>query len=159
MRVERDLRLGLLLTQTVINRPYKPIDIEIRNVTRFSYGEMTDGESVIWAQGQAGWFEIRPAASYKSTYADMVQAVALLYFVTDIHNEPRKKGAAPSPTQIFQEVSTDPVYLFDTARSGRQGPVMLTCHSAQKTSGSHAPTQRLPATSSTGTICSSSCAS
>jgi hypothetical protein len=155
VRVERDMNFGLRLTRTVINRPYKPIDIEIRNVTRYSYGEMTDGEFVIWAQGQAGWFEIRPATSYKSMYADMVQAVALLYFVTDIQNEPRKKGAAPSPTQIFQEVSTGAVCLFGMAWNGRQGPTMLTCHSAQKTSGSHALTQRLPPTSSTDTMRSS----
>jgi hypothetical protein len=119
VRVERDMNFGLRLTRTVINRPYKPIDIEIRNVTRYSYGEMTDGEFVIWAQGQAGWFEIRPATSYKSMYADMVQAVALLYFVTDIQNEPRKKGAAPSPTQIFQEVSTGAVCLFGMERTTR----------------------------------------
>jgi hypothetical protein len=89
----------------VLNKPYKPVDIEIRNVTRFSYGEMTDGEFVIWAQGKAGWFEIRPAPQYKSIYADMVQAVQLLYFVTDIYNEPRKRGGGPSPQLIYQEVS------------------------------------------------------
>ena len=88
----------------VLKRPYKPVDIEIRNVTRFSYGEMTDGEFVIWAQGKAGWFEIRPAPHYKSIYEDMVQAVQLLYFVTDIYGEPRKRGGGPSPQLIYQEV-------------------------------------------------------
>lgn len=75
-------------------------------MTRFSYGEMTDYTYVIWAQGQAGWFEIRPAQNYVNIYEDMVRAVELLYFVTDIYNEPRKRGGGPSAQLVFQEVST-----------------------------------------------------
>lgn len=71
---------------------------------RFSYGEMIDGEFAIWAQGLAGWFEIRPASHYASIYADMIQAVQILYFVTDIYSEPRKRGGGPSPQLVFQEV-------------------------------------------------------
>ncbi|KAF2031125.1 hypothetical protein EK21DRAFT_88266 [Setomelanomma holmii] len=67
---------------------------------------MTDGEFVIWAQGKAGWFEIRPAPHYQSIYTDMIQAVQLLYFVTDIYSGPRKRGGGPSPQLIFQEVSS-----------------------------------------------------
>lgn len=81
------------------------IEVEIRNVTRYSYGEMTDGAFVIWAQGKAGWFEIRPAASYKSIHEDMLQAVELLYFVTDIYSESRKRGGGPNAQLVFQEVS------------------------------------------------------
>lgn len=91
-------------TLTVLKKPYKPTDIEIRNVTRFSYGEMTEGGYVVWAQGQAGWFEIQASQQYKSIYEEMVQAVELLYFVTDIHGEVRKKGGGPSAELIFQEV-------------------------------------------------------
>jgi hypothetical protein len=90
----------------VLKKPYKPMEIEIQHVTRFSYGEMTDGAYVIWAQGKAGWFEIRPAAQYKPIYDEMVQAVELLYFVTDIYGESRKKGSGPSAELVFQEVST-----------------------------------------------------
>jgi hypothetical protein len=90
----------------VLKKPYKPMEIEIRHVTRFSYGEMTDGAYVIWAQGKAGWFEIRPTAQYKPIYDEMVQAVELLYFVTDIYGESRKKGSGPSAELVFQEVST-----------------------------------------------------
>jgi hypothetical protein len=89
----------------VLKKPYKPVDIELSHVTRFSYGEMTDGEFVIWAQGKAGWFEIRPAPHYKSIHEDMVQAVQLLYFVTDIYSGPRKKGGGPSPQLVYREVS------------------------------------------------------
>jgi hypothetical protein len=90
----------------VLSKSTKPVDLEIRNVTRFSYGELTDGEFAIWAEGNAGWFEIRPAPHYNSIYEDMIEAVQLLYFVTDIYGEPRKKGGGPSTQLIFQEVST-----------------------------------------------------
>lgn len=118
----------------VLNKPYKPVDIEIRNVTRFSYGEMTDGEFVIWAQGKAGWFEIRPAPHYKSIYEDMVEAVRLLYFVTDIYNEPRKRGGGPSPQLIYQEVSQSWSRLcLEAPFVGIVRTRMLTALSMQKT--------------------------
>ena len=83
-------------------------------MTRFSYGEMTDGGYVVWAQGQAGWFEIQPSREYKSIYAEMIQAVELLYFITDIHSEVRKKGGGPGADLIFQEVGyfKNPVTVF-----------------------------------------------
>jgi hypothetical protein len=86
------------------------VNIVIRNVTRFSYGQMTDGELVIWALGEAGWFEIQPAHNYKGIYADMVEAVELLYFITDIYNEPRKRGGGPSAQLIYQEYAEDEKY-------------------------------------------------
>ncbi|KAL1797671.1 hypothetical protein ACET3X_004277 [Alternaria dauci] len=91
----------------VLKKPYKPMDVELRNVTRFSYGEMTDGAYVIWAQGKAGWFEIRPMAQYHPIYDEMIQAVQLLYFVTDVYSESRKKGSGPSAELVFQEYAED----------------------------------------------------
>lgn len=89
----------------MVKKPYKPEEIELRNVSRFAYGEMEDQTFVVWAQGNAGWFEIRPAAAYKAIFKDMIIAVELLYFVTDIYSEPRKKGGGPSAQLVFQEVS------------------------------------------------------
>jgi hypothetical protein len=88
----------------VVKKPYKPTDIVVSNVTRFSYGEMADGEHCIWAMGAAGWFEIEPAPQYQAIYNDMMQAVELLYFITDIYSEPRKKGGGPTAKLIYQEV-------------------------------------------------------
>jgi hypothetical protein len=131
----------------VLHKSSKPIEIEIQNVTRFSYGELTDGQFAIWAEGKAGWFEIRPASHYTAIYADMIQAVQLLYFVTDIYNEPRKRGGGPSPQLIFQEVSfrgrcacSSKYYVCP--RWEREF-VVLTCASIRKMSDSHAPTLRL----------------
>ena len=77
----------------------------LRNVTRYAYAEMADRTYAIWALGEAGYFEIQPAAHYKATFDDMVQAVEILYFVTDVYNEPRKKGGGPNANLIYQEVS------------------------------------------------------
>jgi hypothetical protein len=103
-----DSRLDIFWRNTdatsVLKKSQKSIDIEIRNVTRFSYGELTDGDFAIWAEGKAGWFEIRPAPQYEDIYADVIQAVQLLYFVTDIYSGPRKKGGGPNPQLVFQEV-------------------------------------------------------
>jgi hypothetical protein len=120
----------------VVNRLSKPIEIELQNVTRFSYGELTDGEFAIWAEGKAGWFEIHPAPRYSEIYEGMVEAVQLLYFVTDIYNEPRKRGGGPSPQLIFQEVSA-------SGRGDEGNPDVLTCFSMPKMSGLHAPTPPL----------------
>ncbi|KAF2259372.1 hypothetical protein CC78DRAFT_503303 [Lojkania enalia] len=97
----------------LVKKPYKPVEIEICNVTRFSYGQMEDGEIMIWALGAAGWFEIRPARTYKDIYLNMVEAVEVLYFVTDIYNEPRKRGGGPSASLIFQEYAEDERFACD----------------------------------------------
>ncbi|KAI4615569.1 uncharacterized protein J4E87_009027 [Alternaria ethzedia] len=108
LRVEGRLEApGRSQLKYLLKKPYKPMEIEVRHVTRFSYGEMTDGAYVIWAQGQAGWFEIRPTAQYKPIYDQMVQAVELLYFVTDIYGESRKKSSGPSAELVFQEYAED----------------------------------------------------
>ncbi|KAF2681407.1 hypothetical protein K458DRAFT_444652 [Lentithecium fluviatile CBS 122367] len=91
----------------LVKKPFKPVDVVIRNVTRFSYGQMTDGELVIWALGEAGWFEIRPSRTYKAIYQDMVQAVELLYFITDIYSQPRKRGGGPNAQLVYLEYVED----------------------------------------------------
>jgi hypothetical protein len=67
---------------------------------RYSYGEMTDGEYVLWAQGKAGWFELRPAPAYKRLYEEASRAVEILFFISDIHHQSRK----PSAALLFKEV-------------------------------------------------------
>ncbi|KAF9700366.1 hypothetical protein EKO04_002014 [Ascochyta lentis] len=91
----------------LVKKPYKATEIAVRNVTRYAYAELPDGSFVIWALGEAGWFEIQPATHYKATYDDMLQAVQILYFVTDIYNEPRKRGGGPSASLIYQEYAED----------------------------------------------------
>jgi hypothetical protein len=98
------VRSRSLTRSTVQKKPYKPTEIVLRNVTRYAYAEMADRTYAIWALGEAGYFEIQPAAQYKVIFDDMVQAVEILYFVTDVYNEPRKKGGGPTANLIYQEV-------------------------------------------------------
>jgi hypothetical protein len=99
---KKDSLIGYRLT--VVKKPFRPVDIEICDVTKYSYGQNEDGEVTLWALGAAGWFEIRPARSYNEVFLDMCQAVKVFYFVTDIYSEQRKKGG-PSAQLIYQEVS------------------------------------------------------
>ena len=72
---------------------------------RYSYAQTVEtGEIILWALGESGWLEIRPARSYKAIFQDMIQAIELLYFVADVHSEPRKRGGGPSVDSVFQEV-------------------------------------------------------
>ncbi|PSN65977.1 hypothetical protein BS50DRAFT_588765 [Corynespora cassiicola Philippines] len=108
LRVEGRLEVSTKRqSKYLIKKPFKPLDIQITNVTRFSYGQSTDGELMIWALGEAGWFELSPSPSYSDIYNDMVEAVEILYFVSDIYNEPRKRGGGPSAQLIFQEYAED----------------------------------------------------
>ncbi|KAF3037193.1 hypothetical protein E8E12_002380 [Didymella heteroderae] len=89
----------------LLNKPYRPTDIVIRNVTRFAYAQMDDGAYTLWALGEAGWFTIEgPAAHYQSAYDADIQAVELLYFLIDCYSEtPRKKGGGPSASLLYRE--------------------------------------------------------
>ncbi|KAF2999681.1 hypothetical protein E8E13_002085 [Curvularia kusanoi] len=88
-------------------KTYKPTEIVVRNVTRYAYAEMADRTYVLWALGEAGWFEIQPAAHYKPTHDEMLQAVEILYFVTDLYSGPRKKGGGPSASLVYREYAED----------------------------------------------------
>ena len=96
-----------MLSPVVVKKPYRPVDLVISGVTRYSYGQFTAGEVAVWAQGQAGHYLIRPARQYKTIYDSMVQAIELLYFMSDIYNEPRKRGGGPSAQLLFQEYAED----------------------------------------------------
>lgn len=113
----------------MLKKPFKPTDVVVRDVTRYAYAQMDDGTYMIWALGEAGWFEIRPAAHYTAIYNDMIQAVEILFFVTDIYNEPRKRGGGPSASLIYQEVSERTTCI----------PALLTLRSTPRIVGSHVP--------------------
>ncbi|KAF2734473.1 hypothetical protein EJ04DRAFT_466552 [Polyplosphaeria fusca] len=97
----------------LLKKPFKPVDLEITNVMRYSYGQTPDGDVVIWALGKAGWFELEPSRAYNNLYKDMVEAVQILYFITDIYNEPRKRGGGPTAQLIFQEYAEDERFECD----------------------------------------------
>lgn len=93
-----------LRQNTVVQRTSlsKNPSIEIPGTAQHSWGQYESGETVFWVEGQAGWFLITPARSYKEIYEEMVEAAKLLFFTADIHSQAKKKG--PSSYLLFQEV-------------------------------------------------------
>lgn len=108
--------------------------VEVQDVTGFSMGT---GPITIWANGKAGWFEIRPAAAYKNVYDKMSEGVALYYFVTDLYeglkNSKPGKGVQKtlSIDQIFDKVwihylQEDSIDFFDLQYSKSFNPSLTT---------------------------------
>jgi hypothetical protein len=109
----------LTIGYAVVKKPYRPTDLVIRKVSRFSYG-LQGNAVVIWAMGEAGWFELRPARHYKDIFDSMAQAVELLYFLADIYSEPRKRGGGPNPLLLFQEYAEDERFACSDVGSAEQ---------------------------------------
>ncbi|KAF2439188.1 hypothetical protein P171DRAFT_436520 [Karstenula rhodostoma CBS 690.94] len=107
------------MTRCLVKKPYKPVDIVIRKVSRFSYGLQGD-QVVLWAMGEAGWFELRPARHYKDIFDNMAQAVELLYFLADIYSEPRKRGGGPNAQLLFQEYAEDERFACNDVAGAEQ---------------------------------------
>ena len=90
-------------TKTVLQNTYsKSPTIQIDHVTQFAYGEYDDHEIVIWIAGKAGWFKIEPSRSYKAIFADMLQAVGVLYYLADYYRDGVAKGKGG--TKGFEEL-------------------------------------------------------
>ncbi|KAL4948784.1 hypothetical protein BDW69DRAFT_87033 [Aspergillus filifer] len=79
--------------------------IVIDNVSHFAYGQHNDGEVGIWVAGRAGWFSISPAKGYRAMFNEVVEAIDLLYFLTDRHKPKRRKRnfSYPSLEYLFDE--------------------------------------------------------
>lgn len=64
---------------------YAPI--EIRNNTSFSIGLKADDIPVVWASGEAGWFELEASEKYTPIANSMFEAIQLHYKVNDQYEE------------------------------------------------------------------------
>ncbi len=64
------------------------------------------GPVTIWANGKAGWFEIRPAPIYEPIFEKVAEGVTLYYFLTDLYES--RKAITGFKTvlidQIFSQV-------------------------------------------------------
>ncbi|KAK4503164.1 hypothetical protein PRZ48_006592 [Zasmidium cellare] len=106
----------------------KRTTIVLENVHTFSYGQYGDGSTAIWAAGKAGWFEIRPAKSYQSTYYEMVDAIKTLYFIADSYKTPRKKGKGKNatilpdynPSELFEKYAAEELGSSDAEEGMEQ---------------------------------------
>lgn len=80
--------------------------IQLDHVTHFAYGQDEQGDVEIWAAGKAGWFEIVPSPRYEAIYAEMVEAIDLLYFLADNYRRPggkKRRNWNPKLKYLFEE--------------------------------------------------------
>ncbi|OQD81511.1 hypothetical protein PENANT_c027G03436 [Penicillium antarcticum] len=64
----------------------------IDDVTHYAYGQTEDKSIELWVAGKAGWYDISlPARGYVPTYNRMVQAIDMLYFLVDKHQQGKKQ--------------------------------------------------------------------
>ncbi|KAJ5456718.1 hypothetical protein N7530_011992 [Penicillium desertorum] len=69
-----------------------PKRIIIDGVTHYAYGQTEDKSIELWVAGKAGWYDIiSPAKGFTPTYNRMVQAIDLLYFLVDKHQQGKKQ--------------------------------------------------------------------
>ncbi|KAL3434911.1 hypothetical protein BDV09DRAFT_168902 [Aspergillus tetrazonus] len=93
----------------VLDPDYLTKRIVLDDVSHFAYGQHNDGEVGIWVAGRAGWFSISPAKGYRPMFNEVVEAIDLLYFLTDRHKPKRssrrrrKSWASPSLEHLCDE--------------------------------------------------------
>lgn len=116
--------------------------LKIEQCTYWSYGQFEDGVVGWWAAGEAGWFELKPAQSYRPIYKRMKAAIELMYFVADLHRDSLKRAgsgvakrraslAQLTPQKLFAEYEKEPKHKCVGQKSVMQrfeehGEVLLT---------------------------------
>ncbi|KAI9820968.1 MAG: hypothetical protein M1832_003440 [Thelocarpon impressellum] len=74
--------------------------VMLEDVRQFAHGSYEDGSIGLWAAGNAGWYEIRPADEYREIYDGMGQAVRLLHCLEDKYSRSRKRGRKMLPGSV-----------------------------------------------------------
>ncbi|KAJ5782488.1 hypothetical protein N7457_004262 [Penicillium paradoxum] len=88
----REEQQHLIITSSVLKPDNPPKRIIIDEVTHYAYGQTEDKSIELWVAGKAGWFDlISPAKGFTPTYNRMVQAIDLLYFLVDKHQQGNKQ--------------------------------------------------------------------
>lgn len=89
----------------MLNPDNPPKRIIIDEVTHYAYGQTEDKSIELWVAGKAGWYDIiSPAKGFTPTYNRMVQAIDMLYFLVDKHQQ-RKRQINPSFRSLCEQVS------------------------------------------------------
>ncbi|KAI0011217.1 hypothetical protein F4779DRAFT_574754 [Xylariaceae sp. FL0662B] len=85
VEIERDQDRFLVSRQGKTRSHY----IQIQNTVSFSIGLKDEGlpMPVIWASGEAGWYEMIPSDRYKATCDTMFQGISLHYAILDQYEE------------------------------------------------------------------------
>ncbi|TPX13461.1 uncharacterized protein E0L32_006191 [Thyridium curvatum] len=105
----------------LVKSSLKSAHVEVQGSTRYSIG--IGPYPVVWASGEAGWFEIRPARRYEATYNQMCQAISLYYAVMDVYDEIWATKGKGKRRQELAKVKINDV-LFKYAVSVGDGAVL-----------------------------------
>ncbi|KAK5631021.1 hypothetical protein RRF57_006736 [Xylaria bambusicola] len=122
------------------NMKAKTLWIQIESSRAFSVGAKDDSLSspVVWASGEAGWFEIVPAACYQRICDGMFQAVRLHYSLLDQYEEAveklRKSRKKKRPTFADVSIEIDEL-LFQCALRAGDGHTLPEAHKLLKDHG------------------------
>lgn len=96
----------------MLNSEEPPNRIVIDEVTHYAYGQTEDKSIELWVAGKAGWYNIvSPAKGFQPTYNRMVQAIDMLYFLVDRHQQ-GKRQVNPSFRSLCEQVSLGQLCLL-----------------------------------------------
>ena len=80
--------------------------LELKDVKHHSFAQFEDGSYGFWAEGKAGWFELKTAVSaYRPTFDKMLEATDMFYHMSDRwgNMKKKKKNTKISTTVIEKE--------------------------------------------------------
>ena len=111
---------ALLTKRTVIDSDSIPASLIIHSIQRYSYGQFDDGSIAFWVPSRAGWFEISPSRRYRAIFRDMVDAINILYFVSDSFQEmTRKQMRQTSPETVFERYADEAPHRCKNGQTAR----------------------------------------
>lgn len=107
-----DLEQATNFLSEVKDAQYRTVTVELENVTTYAFAEYDDGSYGFWAEGKAGWFEVKtPAGPYQRKFHEMSEAASMFYVLADKVKRARKdfskvdvKGLEKFAAALFKDV-------------------------------------------------------
>ncbi|KAJ5932373.1 hypothetical protein N7516_006862 [Penicillium verrucosum] len=111
----------------VLNPDNPPKRIIIDEVTHYAYGQTEDKSIELWVAGKAGWYDIiSPAKGFTPTYNRMVQAIDMLYFLVDRHQQ-GKRQINPSFRSLCEQYT---YHTYGSCETREQSAEVFAIHAA-----------------------------
>ncbi|CAI7584496.1 unnamed protein product [Penicillium glandicola] len=111
----------------VLNPDNPPKRIIIDEVTHYAYGQTEDKSIELWVAGKAGWYDIiSPAKGFTPTYNRMVQAIDMLYFLVDKHQQ-GKRQINPSFRSLCEQYT---YHTYGSCETREQSAEVFATHAA-----------------------------
>ncbi|CAI7638295.1 unnamed protein product [Penicillium viridicatum] len=111
----------------VLNPDNPPKRIIIDEVTHYAYGQTEDKSIELWVAGKAGWYNITsPAKGFTPTFNRMVQAIDMLYFLVDKHQQ-GKRQINPSFRSLCEQYT---YHTYGSCETREQSAEVFATHAA-----------------------------